>query len=71
MRRLELAKKRNELERERQRPKTAAPVLASTRRAEEKAQKKGNWWKYASKGGTFGNDLSLISYQPNMPANGD
>lgn len=41
MRKLELAKKRDELERERQRPKSAAPELASSKRAEEKAQKKG------------------------------
>ena len=41
MRKLELAKKRDEAERERQRPKSAAPELASMKRAEEKAQKKG------------------------------
>lgn len=41
MRKLELAKKRDEAERERQRPKSAAPELFSTKRAEEKAQKKG------------------------------
>ena len=42
MRKLELAKKRDEAERARTRPKSAAPELASMKRAEEKAQKKGN-----------------------------